>query len=107
SRPIAKWVHVHPPFVHAKLTMPSLPVRTVESSVLDGLGHVLGLDPLGPVEIRNRARDPQDSVVAGRRQPQPRSCILHQVLAFAIQFAERRIVRGVIWALQKMPKGSR
>jgi len=55
---------------------------------LDGLGHVLRLDPLARFEIRNRARDPQDPVVGASRKTQPRDCILHQLLTFPIQFAK-------------------
>jgi hypothetical protein len=66
----------------------SLPVRAVEGAVLDGFGHMLGLDLLARFEIRNRARDPQDPVVGASRKPQPRDCILHQLLAFPIQFAK-------------------
>ena len=65
-----------------------LPIRTVEGAVLDGFGHVLGLDSVGAFEIRNRARDPQDPVVGASRKSQPRNRILHQLLAFPIQFAE-------------------
>src|SRR5262245_12700780 len=65
-----------------------LPIRAVEGAVLDGFGHMLRLDLLARFEIRNRARDPQDAVVGASRKPQPRDCILHQLLAFAIQFAK-------------------
>jgi hypothetical protein len=65
-----------------------LPIRAVEGSVLDGFGHMLRFDPLARFEIRNRARDPQDPVVGASRKPQPRDCILHQLLAFPIQFAK-------------------
>src|SRR5262245_14936156 len=49
---------------------------------------MLGMDLLGRLEISTRARDPQDPVVGARRETQPRDCILHQLLAFPIQFAK-------------------
>jgi two-component sensor histidine kinase len=49
---------------------------------------MLGLDLLARFEIRNRARDPQDPVVGASREPQPRDCVLHQLLTFPIQFAK-------------------
>jgi hypothetical protein len=61
-------------------------LQTVNANNAPGLDDIA---VLAAEAIRNRARDPQDSVVGVRRQPQPRSCILHQLLAFAIQFVCR------------------
>src|SRR5262245_58735804 len=65
-----------------------LPIRAVEGAVLDCFRHVLGLDLVGPFEIRNGTRNPQDPVVGASREPQPSNRIFHQLLAFPIQFAE-------------------
>jgi len=65
-----------------------LPIRAVESAVLDGFSHVFGQDLIDCFEIGNRARDPQDPVVGASRKPEARNCVLHQLFAFPVQFAK-------------------
>ena len=44
----------------------------VETTVLDGFGHVLGRDVLRPGEVRDRARNFEDAVVTARRNAEAR-----------------------------------
>ena len=46
------------------------PVFAVEGAVTDGFGDVVGVDPIRAVEVGNRARDAQNTVMPAGAEPE-------------------------------------
>ena len=58
------------------------PVRAIQSPILNGLAEVARLDAGEAIQISDRTRDLQDSVMCARGKPKSRDSVLQQLFPF-------------------------